>query len=114
MTDDAQHSPAPSPALVALAREFGVATQYWNWQGEHVLVPASTIVAVLAALGVDASSDEAVQVALEEAEQRPWRRTLPPVVVTRSGHDAVGAGAPAARRARCRCGPSSRAAGAAS
>ncbi|KQX65770.1 4-alpha-glucanotransferase [Angustibacter sp. Root456] len=85
MTDDAQHAPTPSPALVALAREFGVATEYWNWQGEHVLVPATTIVAVLAALGVDASSDDAVQVALEQAEQRPWRRTLPPVVVTRAG-----------------------------
>ena len=36
--------------LVALAAAYGVATEYWDWQGRHVGVPA-TVVAVLAALG---------------------------------------------------------------
>ncbi len=75
----------PSPPLVERARLHAVATEYWDWLGEHVLVPADTIRAVLAALGVDASSDAAAQAALEQAAERPWRRTLPPVVVTRSG-----------------------------
>jgi 4-alpha-glucanotransferase len=74
-----------SPALLALARARGVATEYWNWLGEHVLVPADTVRAVLGALGLDASTDEAAQVALGVDDERPWRRVLPPVVVTRSG-----------------------------
>jgi 4-alpha-glucanotransferase len=85
VTDDQQHPPGPSAALVELARAYGVATEYWDWQGRHVLVPSTTIRAVLSALGVDASTDEAVQVGLEQADARPWRRTLPPVVVARQG-----------------------------
>ncbi|GAA4358755.1 4-alpha-glucanotransferase [Angustibacter luteus] len=81
---DARHEP-PSRELVDLARRFGVATEYWSWTGEHVLVSASTVRAVLAALGVDASDDEAAQQSLHLADEAPWRRVLPPVVVTRSG-----------------------------
>ncbi|GAB3589955.1 4-alpha-glucanotransferase [Angustibacter peucedani] len=81
---DVPHEP-PSAPLVELARLHGVATEYWDWLGQHVLVPATTVRTVLHALGVDASSDAAAQVALEEAAEKPWRRTLPPVVVTRSG-----------------------------
>jgi 4-alpha-glucanotransferase len=81
-------SEAPSAQLVELARAYGVATEYWDWLGEHVTVSPSTIRAVLAALGVDASTDEAVAVALLEAVERPWRRMLPPVVVIRSGSTA--------------------------
>jgi 4-alpha-glucanotransferase len=76
---------APSAQLVQLARAYGVATEYWDWVGEHVTVSASTIRSVLGALGVEASTDEAVAVSLLEAVERPWRRMLPPVVVVRSG-----------------------------
>jgi 4-alpha-glucanotransferase len=75
----------PSRRLTELAGAHGVATDYWNWQGEHVVVPATTIVAVLAAMGVDARSEDAVEAALAEHELAPWRRLLPPVVVVRSG-----------------------------
>ncbi len=81
---DAPHEPL-SAALVEMARLHGVATEYWNWQGEHVLVPAETVRAVLLALGVDATTDESAQVAVEHASEMPWRRMLPPVVVTRRG-----------------------------
>jgi 4-alpha-glucanotransferase len=78
-------SPEPSPALVELARTCGVATDYWDWQGNQVIVGAQTITAVLEALGVHASDDQAVARALAAASERPWRRTLPPIVVCRQG-----------------------------
>ena len=78
-------TPAPSPELTELARAHGVATEYWDWQGNHVVVSESTIVAVLAALGVDASSGDRARAALEAAELRSWRQVLPPVVVCRQG-----------------------------
>lgn len=78
-----------TPRLDELAARYGVATEYWDWQGAHVLVPESTVVAVLGALGVDASSAEQVERALAHADEAPWRRTLPPVVVVRSGETAV-------------------------
>jgi 4-alpha-glucanotransferase len=55
MTDD-----APTPDLVRLAAVHGIATEYWSFFGERVQVPASTLRAVLAAMGVDASTDAAV------------------------------------------------------
>lgn len=62
-----------------------MATEYWNWQGEHVIVSSEVVSAVLAALGVDASTPEKAAEALEEHRQLRWRRTLPPTVVMREG-----------------------------
>lgn len=72
-----------SEHLVELAHAYGVATEFWDWQGRHTTVPRSTILAVLDALGVVASSEEEITFALGEARDRAWRRTLPNVVVTR-------------------------------
>jgi len=74
-----------SPALVDLAHAYGVATEFWDWRGEHSTVPRSTIEAVLRALDVDASSEAAVSAALDDLQDRSWRRVLPDVVVTRQG-----------------------------
>ncbi|MEJ5915245.1 4-alpha-glucanotransferase [Pseudokineococcus sp. 1T1Z-3] len=76
---------APSARLTELAERYGVAVEYDDWQGKHVDVPASTVVAVLAALDVDADGEEAVEAALLAHDEAPWRRTLPPVVVLRDG-----------------------------
>ncbi|MEJ5945213.1 4-alpha-glucanotransferase [Pseudokineococcus basanitobsidens] len=81
MPDDA----TPSTRLVELAERYGVAVEYDDWQGRHVDVPASTVVAVLAALDVDADGDDAVEAALVAHDEAPWRATLPPVVVLRDG-----------------------------
>ena len=75
----------PTADLVALARAHGVATEYWDWQGRHVSVPAATVRAVLTALDVDVSSPQAVATAREDADLRAWRRMLPPTVVCRAG-----------------------------
>ena len=75
----------PDPTLHALADAFAIATEYWDWQGRHVTVAPATLVAVLAALGVDASTPAAAAAALAEQEERPWRRLLPACRAFRQG-----------------------------
>jgi 4-alpha-glucanotransferase len=78
----------PSQALLRLAAAHGVVPDFWGFDGSHRRVGATTLVAVLAALGVDASSPERIDVAIAHVEDMPWRRTLPPVVVVRQGRHA--------------------------
>jgi 4-alpha-glucanotransferase len=76
---------APSEELLELAAAHGVATRYWDWQQRHVVVPAGTVIAVLAGLDVDAGTPAAVRASLARTRARIWRRMLPPTVVTRAG-----------------------------
>ena len=62
------------PALRRLAAAYGIAVEFWDWQGRHVDVPAETIVKVLAALDVDASTQEAAERAVAEHDNATWRR----------------------------------------
>lgn len=79
---------APVPDDVRrLADAYGVATEYWDQAGTLVQVGESTVQAVLAALGLDASTPEAIEAALEEKRLRDWRRMLSPVFVMRQGSD---------------------------
>lgn len=66
-----------------LATRCGVATQVQNWHGYDVDVPEATIRAVLAALGRPAGTSVDVERSLQDVELAPWRRVLPPVIVTR-------------------------------
>jgi 4-alpha-glucanotransferase len=75
----------PSEALVRLAHEYAISTEHWSHAGELVRVSAATLVGVLSALGVDASTPERVDVELAHRADAPWRRTLPPVVVLAAG-----------------------------
>jgi 4-alpha-glucanotransferase len=86
MSDDEpfDHGP-PSPALAELARAYDVATDYWDWRGRHVLVSAGTIRSVLRAFDLTTDTEEEVQAALRAAQDRPWRRVLPAIVVARQG-----------------------------
>jgi len=81
-------SEALSPELVELARAHRVATEFWDWRGEHRSVPVGTIVAALGALDIDASTPEAIQSARVDVDERPWRRLLPATVVMTSGTGA--------------------------
>ena len=74
-----------SPALRQLADAYGIATEFWDWQREHVDVPAETVVKVLAALDVDASTPDAAHAAVKELDDARWRRMLPPCLVVREG-----------------------------
>ncbi|HEX3826850.1 MAG TPA: 4-alpha-glucanotransferase [Sporichthyaceae bacterium] len=71
------------PNLVAVATAHGVATEYWDWRGEYVEVAAETIVAVLSAMGIDASSEAAAEAALVRVDAERWRRMLPACLVRR-------------------------------
>jgi 4-alpha-glucanotransferase len=77
--------PPPSPRLAELAAAHGVATEYWDWLGQHVAVSADSIRTVLGALGVAAGDDAQVEAALHEHQDAPWRRTLPATLVIRAG-----------------------------
>jgi 4-alpha-glucanotransferase len=68
--------------LSELAAAVGVATEFWDWQGEKVIVAPGTLTAVLSALGVDASDPER---ALAELRGDAWRRMLPAALVVLQG-----------------------------
>ena len=76
-------------SLVELAQAYGIATEYWDWQGHHVSVAAETVIAVLAGLEVDASTTERAWEALAAHHREPWTRMLPRCVATREGHPYV-------------------------
>ncbi|MEE6280402.1 4-alpha-glucanotransferase [Georgenia sp. MJ170] len=77
----------PSDVLQRLAQRHGVATEFWDFTGNHRVVPASTITAVLAALGITAGTDAAAAAALQDADDAPWLTVLPPSVVVRTGEE---------------------------
>ena len=76
------------PALYDLAEAFGVATEYWDWQGRHVSVDRATVIAVLAALDIDASTPEAAAAALANQHRYPWTRMLPSCMTIRQHQTA--------------------------
>ncbi len=81
--------PPPLDAtLTELAAAFDIATEYWDWQGRHVAVPAETIIRVLAGLDVDAGTPEAAGRALADRAHRPWTRMLPPCLALRESRSA--------------------------
>ena len=77
--------PPPDESLLRLAAGYGVVPDYHGHDGGHHAASARTLVAVLAALGVDASSPQRIALALQNVDNAPWRRVLPPVVVVRAG-----------------------------
>ena len=74
-------------ALRELAAAHGVATEYWNWRNEHVLVRPETLMTVLGALDVDATTPDSQARALDDVRTRAWRRTLPSCVVVREDEE---------------------------
>ena len=74
-----------APSLLELARRYGVATEYLDWNGRHVDVPETTLVAVLGALGVPAATEDDRAAALAAHDRDYWARSLPPTIVARAG-----------------------------
>ncbi|QAY70465.1 4-alpha-glucanotransferase [Xylanimonas protaetiae] len=75
--------------LLELAHVHGVRTEFYGFDGGAQQVRASTLVAVLEALGVPATSRNQVQMSLALARDDEWRQALPPTVVVRQGVDAT-------------------------
>ena len=80
---------SPGPDLLALARAYGVATDYHDWRGRRVEVSSSTLIAVLKAFGVPANTAAACRKALRN---RRVRRPLPSCVVLRAAAGGNGRG----------------------
>lgn len=78
----------PHASLIALADKFGIARDFWDWKGRHVMIPAETIVAVLASFDIDASTPATCDAALERLDAERWMQVLPPVVVMEEGQGA--------------------------
>ena len=84
-TDAAASDDRPTLTLAALAESCGVATAYWSFFGEHVEVPATTLRAVLSAMGIDARTDAETRDALAAVAERSWTELLPASLVVAAG-----------------------------
>ncbi|MBI2702870.1 4-alpha-glucanotransferase [Mycobacterium gordonae] len=74
-----------APSLVELAHRLGIAIGYQDWRGQQVFVPEATLVSVLGALGVSASTEQERNAALSALLRSYWARSLPPTIVGRAG-----------------------------
>ncbi len=70
-------------ALEALCDHYGIASEYEDIWGAQHPVAEETRQALLGAMGVAADSESAAEASLRAAEERIWRRHLPPVQVAR-------------------------------
>lgn len=75
-----------SSALRDLARDLGVSTEYWGWDGTLKDVADATLHAILASLGAPVGSEQDIAAVRAARERAPWARTLPPVTVLRQDH----------------------------
>lgn len=71
--------------LDKLAELYGIGASYHDFRGKLHEVSRDSRVAILAAMGVDASDDEAIEKAIHVVETTQWMRMLPPAVVVSAG-----------------------------
>jgi len=69
------------PRMARLAAAFGIATQFWDWKGQYREASPATVLACLAALGVETDQEGWLDKAFIEADERPWRQPLPACIV---------------------------------
>ncbi|MDO5082355.1 MAG: 4-alpha-glucanotransferase [Arachnia propionica] len=75
--------------LHQLAEQVGIAREFWDWKGNHTVISRETVVAVLAAMGIEADTDEACRAALEQLEAEAWLRVVKPCTVVEQGHEVT-------------------------
>ncbi len=88
------------PRLARLAGLHGISTEFWDWKGQYHQPSTETVMACLRACDVDTEGEDWIERAFREADERGWRRALPPCVVAECGRPAtvdvhVDAGRPA-------------------
>ena len=81
--------PLMDPSLVELAQLYGISTDFWDWKGRHIEVDDASVIAVLTAFDVDASTPDLARGAVEAYHRRIWQRALPPCVVMEQGRPYV-------------------------
>ena len=74
--------------LTQLADAYGVATEYWGYSGDLVAASDETLLAVLRAMGVEATSEEAAQFELAGRRDKDWRQILPTCPVIRNDRES--------------------------
>ena len=72
-------------ALGALCTAYGIASSYEDIWGKRIAVADESLAAMLAALGVDATTPEGIAAAAHEAHAAAWRSALPPVAAITAG-----------------------------
>ncbi|MEE1295271.1 MAG: 4-alpha-glucanotransferase [Bifidobacterium sp.] len=75
--------------LIKLANDAGISTSYIDQLGTYVEIEDDVLVTVLKALGIDASSDEAIEAAIKERTDAKRERIVPPTVVKFLGTDSA-------------------------
>ncbi|MDV8148241.1 4-alpha-glucanotransferase [Arthrobacter sp. B10-11] len=81
------HTGIADDLLRKLAAVRGVSTSFRGWDGAEHPVAAKTLHGVLTALGDRTGTTDEIQSTLRDAELEPWRRLLPPSVVSREGRE---------------------------
>ncbi len=81
------HGEVSRDLIKALADSYGVATDFWDFDGNYNEVSNATLIAVLRAMGVDASTNETIQHELQMRSECPWRKVLPACTVARDDRE---------------------------
>lgn len=76
-------------SLDRLCALYGIATEFTDQLGRHIVVPRSTKIAVLAEMGVKVASSADAAHAIEKYEHRAWCRTLAPVQVVQENEKPI-------------------------
>lgn len=76
-----------SAALDQLMSLLGVQTDYYDYRGEHRVVPVSSRREILAAMGYNSEDPDSVSESVRSLELDDWQRLIPPVLVIAAGGD---------------------------
>ncbi len=80
---------AEADRIARLAELCGILPRYADIRGRWHVTADATRRALLRAMGVDLATDEAIEAAIREREEGPWRRPLSRVQVSRGGEEGV-------------------------
>ncbi|MGW1616940.1 4-alpha-glucanotransferase [Streptomyces sp. NPDC002285] len=85
---------ALSCELLQLARRYGIETAYKSWDGREIITAPGTLVKILAAFGVDASTPQAISAELQQATVSTQNQQVPRCMVQRAGKEPVSLSVP--------------------
>ena len=88
-TQQAESAERIARPLIQLAKLNGISTSYIDQLGTYVEIRDEVLVSVLAALGVDASSDEAIETSYELTKQRIADTLVEPTIVKFIGKESA-------------------------
>ncbi len=78
-------TPGATARLRRLSQLHGIQSSYFNVHGERVHAPVETLRALLASLGIAATTEREREEALRAARERPWVHPIEPVIVAWDG-----------------------------